>query len=143
MQKVFDIAKTDERKVCEEMGKVQRSLDAEISRLEELESYRRNYAEQFRGKKTLSPARWQDYQKFLQRIDAAVDAQREQVLAGRKNRDAHRRQWLAKKQKLDSLERVVDRHRKTEDQEEERRSQRALDDMTSTGCFTPPGTAED
>ena len=143
MKKIFDIAKAEERKVCEAMGRAQRSLDAEISRLDELESYRRNYAGQFSGNQSVSPARWQDYQNFLQRIDQAVEAQKEQVMVGKETRNAQRRRWLVKKQKLDSLERVVARIRKGEDQEDERRTQKTLDELTSTGRSSTSSRSED
>ncbi len=138
MQKIFKLAKAEERRVAEEMGRVQRSLNAEISRLQELESYRQNYTEQFKSRGTISAARWQDYQNFLERIDRAVDGQKEQIMTGRETRDVHRRRWLMEKQKLDSLERVVDRFRKAENQASERRSQKVLDDLTATGRFSKP-----
>lgn len=136
MQKIFKLAKAEERKVAEEMGRVQRSLNAEISRLQELESYRQNYTAQFQSSGTISAARLQDYQNFLDRIDRAVDGQKEQIMTGRETRDVHRRRWMMEKQKLDSLERVVDRFRKVEDQETDRRSQKDLDELTATGRFS-------
>jgi len=142
MQKICKLAKAEERRVAEEMGKVQRSLNAEISRLQELESYRQNYTEQFKSRGIISAARWQDYQNFLERIDRAVDGQKEQIMMGRETRDVHRRRWLVEKQKLDSLERVVDRFRKAENQASERRSQKALDDLTATGRFSKARSLE-
>jgi len=136
MQKIFKLAKAEERRIAEEMGRVQRSLNADISRLQDLESYRQNYSEQFKSSGTISAARWQDYQDFLERIDNAVAGQKEQVMTGRENRDVHRRRWLTEKQKLDSLERVVDRFRKVEEQDADRRSQKIMDDLTATGRFS-------
>jgi len=136
MQKIFKLAKAEERRIAEEMGRVQRSLNADISRLQDLESYRQNYSEQFKSSGTISAARWQDYQDFLERIDHAVAGQKEQVMTGRENRDVHRRRWLTEKQKLDSLERVVDRFRKVEEQDADRRSQKIMDDLTATGRFS-------
>lgn len=136
MKKVFDLARTEERKACEAMGRVQKTLDSEISRLNELESYRQRYAKQFKGNQTISPARWQDYQNFLKRIDQAVDAQKVQVMSGRETRDRHRRHWLVRRQKLESLERVVDRFQKAEHVEAERRMQKNLDDLTATSRYS-------
>jgi len=138
MQKIFNLAKAEERKVAEEMGRVQRSLNAEISRLQELESYRQNYTQQFQSSGGISAARLQDYQNFLERIDRAVDGQKEQIMMGRETRDVHRRRWMTEKQKLDSLEKVVDRFRKVEGQETDRRSQKDMDDLTATGRFSKP-----
>ena len=138
MQKIFKLAKAEERRVAEEMGRVQRSLNAEINRLQELESYRQNYTAQFKSSGTISAARWQDYQNFLERIDRAVDGQKEQIVTGRETRDVQRRRWMMEKQKLDSLGRVVDRFRKAEKQAADRRSQKVQDDLTATGRFSKP-----
>ena len=48
--------------------------------------------------------------------------QQKHVLTGKENRDLHRKQWMAKRQRLDSLQRVVDRYRKIEDQEAEQKT---------------------
>ncbi len=129
MRKLADLARSEERRVCEEMGRAQRQLNEHEERLDELEAYRRDYSDKFRPGGHLSPARWQDYQHFLQRIDDAVVEQRSQIEAGKAARDAHRRRWLIRRQKLESIERVVERFRKDEDERAERRQQRTLDEI--------------
>ncbi len=129
MQMVADIAESEERQGCHAMGKSQRDLEAEISRLEELKACRQSYADKSPPTNGVSKIRWQDYQNFLKRLDHAVGAQEQMVKNGRQNREAHRQRWLVKKQRLDSLERVVDRFRKAENAEVERQSQRMMDDL--------------
>lgn len=138
MQKIVQLAKSEELKVCRQMGRVQKSLESDIDRLGELESYRRDYRQQFSQPDTISPARWQDYQSFLQRIDQAVDAQKQQILNGTAVRDAHRRRWLQKRQKLESLQRVVDRYRQVEDRDADRRGQKTLDDLAASSRLARP-----
>lgn len=135
MRRLADLAKTEERRECEEMGRLQRSLDQEEQRLTELEEYRRDYARRFDGSEQLAPARWQDYQNFLQRIDRAMAEQKNNIQAGKQARDAHRRRWLVKRQKLDSIERVVDRFQKSDERAEERKQQKSLDELYSAGRF--------
>ena len=94
--KLAELARTEERRVCEELGRAQRQLDENIRRLDELENYRRDYSGRFGNTAQVSPARWQDYQHFLHRIDNAVVEQQAQIEAGRQARDAHRRRWLAR-----------------------------------------------
>ena len=135
LSKIFDLAQVNEKKSCEKMGAAQQSLDAEIDRLHELESYRRSYAEKFTSQKSTSAALWQDYHSFLERIDRAVTAQKTQILSGQESRDAHRRRWFAERQKLESLGRVVDRYRKAESVDADRQAQKSLDELTATGRF--------
>jgi flagellar FliJ protein len=132
IQKVVSIAGSEERRECMEFGKAQRALDDEISRLEELKEYRRSYAERSPAGGSVSSVRWQDYQHFLKRLDNAVNAQQELVRDGEQNMDAHRRRWMVKRQRLESLERVIDRYRKAENVHDERLLQKALDDLPKT-----------
>ena len=67
--KLAEIARREERQVCEELGRAQRHLDDSIRRLGELETYRRDYSGRFGNRAQISPARWQDYQHFLNRIE--------------------------------------------------------------------------
>lgn len=138
MRRIVLITKTEERSQCQAMGRAQKKLDDEVDRLGELKAYRHSYRRQFQPGGDVSSARWQDYQNFLQRLDQAVSAQKEQVLTGQQNRDAHRQRWLVKKQKLESLERIVDRYRRSEDMEHERRLQKTLDDLPVTTDIYEP-----
>lgn len=141
MKRIASLAETEERKVCEEMGRVQQTLEKERERLKELEDYRRNYEQGLDTSGSVSPVRWQDYQNFLSRLDLAVEAQKQQVLTGQETRDAHRRRWMVKRQKLESLQRIVDRFRNAEDLATERREQKVSDDLTSGGRPGGPGNS--
>lgn len=133
ISKIVAIAQSEERRVSIEMGHAQRSLNAEIDRLRELENYRESYSAGFTMDGEVSATRWQDYQNFLQRIDDAVQQQKDVVLTGRQNRDAHRRHWMKKRQRVESLERVVDRFRDDEHRADERTQQKIQDDLSAAG----------
>lgn len=128
MERIFVVAKTEERQECEEMGRAQRLLDAEISRLDELLAYRRAYEQKASADSGIQPTHLVDYQNFLSRLNNAVTEQQKHVLSGQQNRDLHRERWMAKRQRLDSLQNVVERYRKSEVQEEEQKAQKILDD---------------
>lgn len=133
MQRIFVVARSEERKKCQEMGHAQRLLDAEISRLDELQAYRRSYEKKATANGGIQPAHWADYQNFLSRLSTAVTEQQKHVLTGKQNRDLHRERWMAKRQRLDSLQHVVDRYRKSEVRDEERKAQKVLDDHPLSG----------
>jgi len=136
LNKIYDLAQVQEKKSCEKMGAAQQSLDAEVARLEELQSYRRSYAEKIAARESTSAALWQDYQSFLDRIDRAVVAQKSQILSGQESCDAHRRRWFAERQKLDSLGRVIDRYRNEETVDADRQAQKGIDDISASSRFT-------
>lgn len=138
MERIFVVARSEERKKCQDMGRAQSLLDAEVNRLEELQSYRENYERRMSSGDEIHPAHWTDYQNFLRRLSDAVTEQQRHVLTGQENRDLHRKHWMAKRKRLDSLQRVVDRYRQAEDREAEQKLQKSLDDRPpSKSLFNP------
>lgn len=131
------VAETEEKRECREMSQSRSLLDAEVARLDELKAYRKTYtASKESTGATVNPLHWQDYQKFLRRLDEAVALQKRHVSASQKKCDAHRQRWLLKRQKLISLEKVVERYKKTEREADERRQQKIVDDSPArNGLF--------
>jgi flagellar FliJ protein len=111
------------------MGESQRELDSALVRLDELSAYRNEYSARQVPGSSVSAARWHDYQAFLSRLDQAVSAQRQLILDAEQNVDAHRRRWIAKRQRRESLQRVLERYRREERIDVDRRLQQRLDDL--------------
>lgn len=132
LQKILSLAEAEERNLGMQTGKAQRKLLEENGKLGELNAYRESYAAKARSANALSSAHWKDYQNFLSRLDQAVRSQQQVVDDCRKNLDLHRRRWLVKRQRVESLERVQERYREQEDSHAERLEQRALDDRPGT-----------
>jgi flagellar FliJ protein len=133
MQRVLAIAASEEKRECQEMGKSQRCLDQELQRAEELAAYRRSYAQRPAPNGPVDAARWLDYQNFLRRLDQAVELQARVVSESERHVDAHRARWLVKRQRLESLERVVERQEEASRRHHERRQQKVIDDLPCGG----------
>ena len=131
IQRVQQLAETEERNYCRAMGEAQRIASEHEQRLRELQNYRQEYAGRrpHGGNGTISGVQWTDYQNFLQRLDDAVRAQLQLVESSKRNRDTHRQRWMIKRQKMESLQRVVDRYRSDAVREGERKEQKTLDDL--------------
>lgn len=129
IQRIVSLATADEQRVSGAMGDSQRELESAQSRLDELGAYRNEYAARQVPGSTVSAVRWHDYQAFLSRLDQAVSAQRRLILDAEQNVDAHRRRWIAKRQRRESLQRVLDRYRRDERIHVDRRLQQRLDDL--------------
>ena len=133
LEKFVALASTEERTLGEETGQSQRRLQKEKERLGELNAYRVDYAEKARSVGDMRAAQWKDYQRFLARLDDAVRTQEQRIRTCEQNVEAHRQRWLAKRRRLESLERVLDRYRSEERAADERRDQRSLDDLPRRG----------
>ncbi len=127
--KIASLAAAEERRFGEAAGRSQRQLNEQLERLGELNAFRHNYAKNNVASGGVSSAHLKDYQSFLDRLDAAVKAQQQIVRDCERNVATHRQRWLVKRQKLESLERVLEKYRAADHAFEEKLEQKLLDDL--------------
>jgi flagellar FliJ protein len=140
MRKVSRLTESEEAAECRAMGQAQQHLEKEVARLEELKAYRESYRAERQAPRRIGSLQWQDYQSFLQRLDQAIALQTRAVMDGKQARDLHRRRWLAKRRKLESLERIVLKFCDEETAERERVLQKATDEQAQNGLFRQQGS---
>jgi flagellar FliJ protein len=131
ISKVVAIAKAKERRQGELTGQSRAELNSQINRLSELSAFRQNYTGAAKGVGKIDSAHLKDYQNFLQRLDSAVRAQQHLVQDNEQTVEAHRRRWMRERQRLESLQNVLERYQKDEYLQSERDEQRMLDDLRS------------
>ncbi len=127
--KVASLAAAEERRLGQLAGRARQQLDEQVDRLGELNAFRHNYAEKKSGKSTLRAAHWQDYQAFLHRLDTAVTAQQQIIRNSERMLETHRKRWIAKRQRAESLERVLEKYQAEEHLQDARREQKRLDEL--------------
>jgi flagellar FliJ protein len=130
--KVATLAAAEERRLGQLAGRARQHLQDQQDRLGELNAFRHNYAKKKVGQSTLRAAHWQDYQAFLNRLDTAVRAQQQLVRDSERMLETHRKRWIAKRQRLESLERVLEKYRADERMRDSRREQKRLDELPNT-----------
>ncbi len=129
IDKLVSLANAEARQSGERTGRVQSQLNEQLRRLAELNAYRQAYAEKGDVQENIHSVHWKDYQNFLYRLDQAVRSQQQIVQDCERSLETHRRHWLKKRQRLESLQKVQDRHLKEAEIQEDRREQRVLDDL--------------
>ncbi len=129
IDKLVSLANAEERQSGERTGRVQSQLNDQLRRLAELNAYRQSYAEKGDDQERIHSVHWKDYQNFLYRLDQAVRSQQQIVQDCERALETHRRHWLKKRQRLESLQKVQDRYLKEAEIQEDRREQRVLDDL--------------
>lgn len=134
--KIVSLAAAEERSLGEQAGRSRKYLDEQLERLGELNAFRHNYTDKNPASSGVSAAHWKDYQGFLDRLDAAVAAQRQIIQDGERNLATHRQRWLAKRQRLESLERVLEKYADQDRAYESRLEQKAADEFSN---LKPPG----
>jgi len=133
ISKVAALAAAEERRFGEQAGRSQRHLNEQLDRLGELNAFRHNYAGKNADTTQVTSAHLKDYQSFLHRLDVAVQAQQQIVRDCEQNAASHRQRWMIKRQKLESLERVLDRYRAEDNAYLDKLEQKLLDDLPNAG----------
>lgn len=131
LDRIVALASSEERRWGERAGKSRMQLEKELARLGELNAYRAEYQEKARGSGQIRSAHVKDYQQFLRRLDAAVASQQQIIRDSEQSYETVRRQWIDKRRRLESLERVLERYQQSEAAFVERLEQKALDDLKS------------
>ncbi len=129
--KVLSLAASEERRIGQQTGRSQQALSESQQRLQELQSYRSGYATKQTSAENVNAAHWCDYQRFLQRLDEAVSSQHQVVRNSEANLKLHRDRWMAKRRRLESLERALDRHTRKERNVVDRLEQKQQDEMAA------------
>jgi len=137
--KITRLAAAEEQRFGELAGRARRALDEQKKRLGELNAFRQNYASRAATSTTLRAAHMQDYHNFVGRLDQAVKAQQQIVHDYEQRAAVHRQRWLAKRQRLESLQRVMEKCAAEDRVHEGRMEQKRLDDIPNAlaHCFSP------
>ncbi len=110
------------------------------AKLDMLQQYRDEYATRFQkaAQGGINQREWQNYQHFLNRIDDAVDAQRNAVATQARQTAAGQLQWQQQRQKLKAFDTLSERHHAAENAREMKREQKMQDEF----AIRPRGNKE-
>jgi flagellar FliJ protein len=103
------------------------------SKLEMLQQYRDEYAARFKqaAQSGLGQREWHNYQEFLNRLDEAIDSQRQTVALQVQNTATGQMQWQKQRTKLKALDTLSDRHNASENALEQKREQKIQDEFSA------------
>src|SRR5690606_27168216 len=110
MQPVADVARNRQQNAARRLGDCQRDLEAQITRLDELNSYRSEYARRFeQGAEAMTGMNIRDYRLFLSRLNQAIEEQARRVEQARQEVERSRGQWTASRIHSDAIDKVMGR----------------------------------
>ncbi len=130
---VHKLAKQSENMAAQTLGKVQRELEAQHARLNELMMYHEDYVQRFTeaASKGMNITQALSYQKFISQLETAIGEQKKQIERMREACDARKADWNSERKKTQVLEKVMLRYRKQEQQQEQRQEQRRNDEFVA------------
>ena len=103
------------------------------NKLEMLLQYRDEYAARFKqsAQKGLTQREWHNFQEFLNRLDEAIEAQRQAVDQQTQNTAVGQKHWQQERKKLKAIDTLSERHFANEETLELRREQKTQDEFAS------------
>ena len=109
------------------------------NKLEMLKQYRNEYAERFRSaaQQGISQREWHNYQEFINRLDEAIEMQRQTVEKQVQNTVAGQKNWQLQRRNLKAIDTLSDRHQARETAREIKREQKAQDEFASRNKEDP------
>jgi flagellar FliJ protein len=144
MEPVTRVADQRERQAAVEMAEFRRFLDAQQAKLDELNTYRNDYARHFEqaGRGGMDAARMADYRRILARLNDAIAYQEKRLISLHSDYEQVRRRWTDTRTRAAALDKVMERYRSDERREEDRREQGELDERSQHVGSGHSGTKE-
>jgi flagellar protein FliJ len=126
---IQEIASTSAKELSRAMGEAARKVADLERQLQQLQSYRDDYARNSaQGAVVVDAVKLQNYRTFLARLGDALRQQTTSLEIARAEYEKRRAAWSEKSIEAESLGRAVDRFRKEEQHAADRREQREGDD---------------
>jgi len=126
---IHEIASSSANDLSRVMGDAGRKVAELEHQLEQLQAYRDEYVRNSsQSSGAMDAVKLQNYRSFLSRMGEALSQHQKSLDNARKEFDKRRAQWSEKRIEAESLNRVVDRFRKEEQNAADRREQREGDD---------------
>jgi flagellar protein FliJ len=132
MQTVERVVSDVERKRAEALAASERRVSESESKLAELETYHKSYADQFhaRAGAGIGAAGLRDFQTFMARLADAVKQQTQIVLKAKADRDAELKTWQHAAQRAEVVGGLVKRWQGEEQRQDDKREQSESDERS-------------
>jgi flagellar FliJ protein len=130
MQPVAEMAQQQADAAARSVAECRRIYTDMQRQLDELLSYRDDYANGLRhkGDKGLKANQIKDYGLFLERLNMAIEKQQLVLSTAGSKLAASKQVWIEKQQRAKTIDSVVSRYRQVEQREQSRREQRDGDE---------------
>ena len=133
MQPIRKLVADREQDAMKALGQSQRALTEHEQKLEQLKTYRAEYAKLFQqhGAKGMDGAQLQAYQTFIAQIDAAIRQQRKMIEFANEDCAEKRQDWQQTHTRTQVMDKAIERFKHTEQKQEQKRQQKEADDHSN------------
>ncbi len=130
MQPLRRVAESKEQQAATELGQAQQQLQSQINRLNELLTYKDEYLGRFQqtGQNGISMDRLQSFRSFLDKLELAVEQQKQAVKIAEQLVEKRKHQWFSSRDKVKIFDNVISKIVDQELQQEQKQEQKESDD---------------
>lgn len=130
---LLELAQVQVDDATRELGRLQSARSAAERQLHMLEDYLGDYRARLQQavQQGLSAAGWQNYQRFIATLEAAINEQRKLLEHTEVELDSGRRCWQDQKRRLNSFDALAQRRQRHEAIQNQRREQKANDEFSA------------
>jgi len=135
LQAAVQAARSHEQEAAKALTESQKRFAEQQNRLQQLLVFRGEYATQFQseGHGGISARRFQDYSAFLNNLDLGIAQSQQQLERYRQELLRKQQLWVQTHAKSKALGEVIERDRKAQLRQEDRREQRDSDERNLRG----------
>ncbi|OBU88031.1 flagellar export protein FliJ [Chromobacterium subtsugae] len=132
-QLLIHLAEERQQAAAERMSLAQNRLSEARARLEQLDAFREEYRHRLvgGGGKGMSIVQYQDFHRFLSRLDEAMIQQQQDLDRCTQRFVMERQAWQMEYKKLKAYEKLLQREQEREAREEARRQQKQTDEFAT------------
>ena len=133
LQTVHELMQTRADEATQQLAKLIASERDAKSKLAMLQQYRDEYAARFRdaAQQGVTQIQWRNYQDFLNRLDDAIDQQKQNVAQQERYTASGQMNWQHHRKNLKAFDTLSDRHVSRENARESKRDQKAQDEFAA------------
>ena len=132
LKPIIKIAEEREQVAVRGYLQAQQTHNGRLARLDELVAYREEYQGKFISTDSVARTAFQfnDYRAFLLRLDAIIEEQKRLVALSATDMESKRIEWLKKREKSQSLEKVAEKFMKEEQLQQNQKEQKEADERS-------------
>lgn len=133
MKSIAGIAKSREQNAARILGQKRKHLVEQQNQLDELLSYREDYAKNFHvtGATGLNARQLSEYRVFLEKLNMAIIQQRERIKQASDDCDLFQESWMKTRTHSKALDKVVEKNKIIERKEQDKKEQHDLDERVT------------
>ncbi len=129
LDSVIRIAADEEQKALAALVQCREERASQEQKLKNLQAYEEEYQEQMRAAGTISPLQIQNRFAFMQKLEFAIDGQRQQIESWAEQEEQLRRVWLEKRVRCRALNKASDNRRESFQRQQRHQEQKQADDL--------------